>query len=153
MRNGSRLFLFVADHTQQRSPVKTCRSGLVMPGFACQTFAFVSVGLWLACVAEFARGSFTGMKHSCFGNASEAATFVRYYLSVEEKREANMTDPSLTTDEQRVNAMPKNIWAFPDDDDDEDDADADDDDIPEGWQRVRWLSRPDFGSPEWWSRT
>jgi hypothetical protein len=73
---------------------------------------------------------------------------------VEEKREANMTDPSLTTDEQKV--MPKNIWAFPDDDDDEDDADGDDDDdadIPEGWQRVRWLSRPDFGSPEWWSRT
>ena len=67
-----------------------------------------------------------------------------------------MTDPSVTTDVQQAKLMPKNVWAFPDDDDDEDDADyddADDDDIPEAWQRVRWLSRPDYGSPQWWSRT
>ena len=63
-----------------------------------------------------------------------------------------MTDPSLTTDEQKV--MTKNVWAFPDDDDDDDDADySDDDDIHEVGQKVHWLSRPGFGSPEWWSRT
>ncbi len=63
-----------------------------------------------------------------------------------------MTDPSLTTDEQKAK-MPKNIWLFPDEDDDDDADDEDDDEIPEAWQRVRWLSRPDFGSPQWWSRT
>jgi hypothetical protein len=65
-----------------------------------------------------------------------------------------MTDPSLTTDEQKAK-MSTGVWLFPDDDD-EDEADyddADDDEIPEAWQRVRWLSRPDFGSPQWWSRT
>ena len=41
--------------------------------------------------------------------------------------------------------------------DDEDDADyyddSDDDDKSSSLSSVRWLSRPDFGSPEWWSRT
>jgi len=66
-----------------------------------------------------------------------------------------MTDPSLATDTQKAKHVIENVWVFPDDDD-EDEADYDDDaddDMPEVWQRVRWLSRPDFGSPQWWSRT
>ena len=67
-----------------------------------------------------------------------------------------MTDPSLTND-QTANLMPKKLWLFPnhddDDDDDADDDDPDDDDKPAVLKCERWLSRPDFASPEWWSRT
>jgi hypothetical protein len=52
--------------------------------------------------------------------------------------------------------MSPKVWLFPDNDDDEDDAvldDSDDDEIPALLHSERWLARPDFGSPEWWSRT
>jgi hypothetical protein len=48
------------------------------------------------------------------------------------------------------------VWSVSvDDDDDEADEDADfeDDDEPSIRRLEIWSSRPDFGSPEWWSRT
>jgi hypothetical protein len=68
-----------------------------------------------------------------------------------------MTDPS-STDVQVEKLMPRKLWLSPDDDDDDDDDeadydDSDDDDNPAVSSCERWLSRADFGSPEWWSRT
>jgi len=66
-----------------------------------------------------------------------------------------MRDPS-STDEQNGKLIPRKLWFFPEDDDDDDDADyddSDDDDKPAHLTCERWLSRPGFGSPEWWSRT
>jgi hypothetical protein len=41
-----------------------------------------------------------------------------------------------------------------DDDDEADDAaDFDEDDEPSIRRYDRWVTRPDFGSPEWWSGT
>jgi hypothetical protein len=64
------------------------------------------------------------------------------------------------TEEVRANSTLRKIWLFPenDDDDDDDDNNADDDDSDDEESplescREGWLSRPDFGSPEWWSRT
>jgi len=65
-----------------------------------------------------------------------------------------MTDPSLA-DVQQTKLIPGKPWLFPDAYDDEDEADYDDSDDDEKSASVsqeRWLSRPDFGSPEWWSR-
>lgn len=67
-----------------------------------------------------------------------------------------MMDPSLT-DEQQAKLISKKVWLFPEHDDDDDDEadydDSDDEETPAVSHRERWLSRPDFGSPEWWSRT
>ena len=66
-----------------------------------------------------------------------------------------MTDPSLT-DEQQAKLMSTKIWLLPDHDDYDDEADfddSDDDETPAPLHHERWLSRPDFGSPQWWSRT
>ena len=66
-----------------------------------------------------------------------------------------MRDPSLT-DVQQTKSVPGTHGLFPGDYDDEDEADYDDSDDDENLafvSRERWLSRPDFGSPEWWSRT
>ena len=65
-----------------------------------------------------------------------------------------MMDPSLT-DEQLAKSMSKKAWLFPDNDDDDeaDYDDSDDDETLAVLHSERWLSRPDFGSPEWWSRT
>ena len=65
-----------------------------------------------------------------------------------------MTDPS-STDVQDEKLMPRKLWLSPDDDDDDeaDYDDSDDDDNPASTSCERWLSRADFGSPEWWSRT
>jgi len=66
-----------------------------------------------------------------------------------------MRDPS-STDVQQTKSTPAALGLFPDDYDDENEADNDDsedDDISASISRERWLSRPDFGSPEWWSRT
>jgi len=65
-----------------------------------------------------------------------------------------MTDPSLTG-EQNTKLMPRTLWLFPNHDDDDDDAgdDDSDDDAPAIVSCGRWFSRPDFASPEWWSRT
>jgi hypothetical protein len=60
------------------------------------------------------------------------------------------------TDVQQTKSVPGTLGLFPDDYDDEDEADYDDSDDDENLafvSRERWLSRPDFGSPEWWSRT
>jgi hypothetical protein len=61
------------------------------------------------------------------------------------------------TEEVRGKSTARKIWLFPDyyDDDDEDDFDDfdDDEESPLESSRERWFSRPDFGSPEWWSRT
>jgi hypothetical protein len=78
-----------------------------------------------------------------------------------------MTDPSLRsplrsvssgalTGEQPTNVIPGMPWLKVEDYDDEDEADfddSDDDDKPASVSQERWLSRPDFGSPEWWSKT
>lgn len=47
------------------------------------------------------------------------------------------------------------VWsvAVDDDDDADDEADFEDDDEPSIRRPDIWSSRPDFGSPEWWSRT
>jgi hypothetical protein len=73
---------------------------------------------------------------------------------VEQEREARMTDPSLT-DEQQAKLLSKKVWLLPDNDDDDeaDYDDSDDDETPAILPREQWLSRPDFGSPQWWSRT
>jgi hypothetical protein len=60
------------------------------------------------------------------------------------------------TEEVRANSTPRNSFVFVEYDDDDDDADLDDfddEESPLDPSRERWLSRPDFGSPEWWSRT
>lgn len=67
------------------------------------------------------------------------------------------------TEETRANSTSRKIRVFPehddendndnDDDDDADFDDSEDDDLPMDLSRERWLSQPDFGSPEWWSRT
>lgn len=49
-----------------------------------------------------------------------------------------------------------NVWSvsvYDDDDEADDDADFEDDDEPSIRRSEVWSSRPDFGSPEWWSRT
>ena len=48
------------------------------------------------------------------------------------------------------------VWSvsvYDDDDEADDDADLEDDDEPSVRSSGIWSSRPDFGSPEWWSRT
>ena len=63
---------------------------------------------------------------------------------------------SSPTKEFRANPTPSNPFVFVEYDDDDDDADCDDfddEDSPLDSSRERWLSGPDFGSPEWWSRT
>ena len=60
------------------------------------------------------------------------------------------------TEEVRGNSGARKIWLSPDhDDDDEDDFDDfdDDEESPLESSRECCFSRPDFGSPEWWSRT
>ena len=66
-----------------------------------------------------------------------------------------MTDPSLVNQKQTTLA-PAELWTVSDDYDDDDEADYDDfddDDASASVSPVRWLSRPGFASPEWWSRT
>jgi hypothetical protein len=66
-----------------------------------------------------------------------------------------MTDPSFTN-VQQTTLIPGKPWLVSDEYDDEDEADYDDSDDDENSASVsqeRWLSRPDFASPEWWSRT
>ena len=67
---------------------------------------------------------------------------------------------SSQTEEFRANSTPRKPFVFVEHvaDDDDDDADADCDDFddeesPLDPSREHCLSRPDFGSPEWWSRT
>ena len=65
---------------------------------------------------------------------------------------------SSATEEFRANSTPRKPFVFVKhvDDDDDDDADCDDfddEESPLDSSRERWLSGPDFGSPEWWSRT
>jgi len=48
------------------------------------------------------------------------------------------------------------VWSvavYDDDDEADDDADFEDDDEPSIGRLDLWSSRPDFGSPQWWSRT
>jgi hypothetical protein len=106
---------------------------------------------------RFVHGNETELFQNCIGRGDIRSLA----FSVEQQREARMTDLSLT-DEQRANwltksmtrSMTKKVWVFPDNDDDDDDCDdSDDDEAPAVLPRERWLSRPDFGSPEWWSRT
>jgi hypothetical protein len=64
-----------------------------------------------------------------------------------------MTDPSAIH-EQQATLMPTKIWTSPEyDDDDEADYDDWDDETPVTLSPERWPARPDFGSPQWWSRT
>jgi hypothetical protein len=58
-------------------------------------------------------------------------------------------------DAARERSTPQKVWIFPehDDDDDAELDDGDDDESPLDLRREHWLSRRDFGSPEWWSRT
>jgi hypothetical protein len=66
-----------------------------------------------------------------------------------------MVDSSLTED-FRANSTPRNPFVFVEYEDDDDDADCDDfddEESPLDPSREHCLSRPDFGSPEWWSRT
>ena len=65
-----------------------------------------------------------------------------------------MTNPFLTEARQQTETLATAVWFAPDDDDDDDanDDDADDETSQGTWRRQRWLSRSEFGSPEWWSR-
>ena len=67
-----------------------------------------------------------------------------------------MTDTSAMTNEGQPTSIQSRVWQGVDYYDDEDEADYDDfddNDKPASVSREFWLSRPDFGSPEWWSRT
>jgi hypothetical protein len=65
-----------------------------------------------------------------------------------------MTNAFLTKATQASGALDKEIWLSPDyDDDDEADDDDEDDEVSqEPWRGQRWLSRSEFGSPEWWAQ-
>jgi len=65
-----------------------------------------------------------------------------------------MSNPA-SVDTARANSVSNEVWLGPDFDD-EDEAvydDSDEDDPPSASSSERWLSRPGFGSPQWWSRT
>jgi len=67
-----------------------------------------------------------------------------------------MTDTSATTHEGQTTSIQSRVWpgvGYYDDEDEADYDDFDDDDKPASPSREIWLSRPDFGSPEWWART
>lgn len=51
--------------------------------------------------------------------------------------------------------LAKRLYVSPDwdDDDDADDDDEEDNVVQGSWRRQQWLSRSEFGSPEWWSRS
>ncbi len=65
-----------------------------------------------------------------------------------------MTNPFLVKARHQTRPLADHVLLSPDydDDDDADDDDADDEIHPGTWRRQSWLSRADFGSPEWWSR-
>ena len=71
-----------------------------------------------------------------------------------EKKEGPMSVP-FPRDVVLGASTHQKIWLFPepDDDDDADSDDGDDDDSPLELHCDAWLSRQDFGSPEWWART
>jgi hypothetical protein len=109
------------------------------------------IGLCRGGCARFVHANETELFRNCISSSD----FRSVAFSVEQTREATMRDPSLT-DVQQTKSVPGTLGLFPDDYDDEDEADYDDSDDDENLafvSRERWLSRPDFGSPEWWSRT
>ncbi len=64
-----------------------------------------------------------------------------------------MTNPSLIQARLQSGTLTKQIYLSTDWDDDDDADDDDDDEISQGsWRGQPWLSRSEFGSPEWWSR-
>ena len=65
---------------------------------------------------------------------------------------ATMTNPFPMKASPETKTRGKDLWLSPDydDDDDADDDDADDEILQGPWRGQRWLSRSEFGSPEWW---
>jgi len=97
------------------------------------------------------------VKQSCSAVDEAAKVSARYGSVWELAKGATMTNPFLIEARPETKTLDKNIWLSPDyDDDDEaddDDADDADDEISQGpWRGQRWLSRSEFGSPEWWAK-
>jgi hypothetical protein len=148
-------FDFVADHTQRFLPEKSQKRDLVSAKVVCHTLRSgwaIADSDWL--VSRWLRVVCSWNETELFRNCIGSSDFCSVVFSVEQQREATMRDPS-STDAQQTKLIPGKPWLFSDDYDDEDEADyddSDDEEKPASVSQERWLSRPDFGSPEWWSR-